>query len=939
MLSINSARNLRFFTLTCLLCCSLAFALRTPQGQAAQAPDAPAGLAERFVQPPAQTRILKIIHGWPDEPGRQDDLIGRLQNQGFGGVVCNVAFENYLESEAKWAAFTRAVEAARQAGMALWLYDEKGYPSANAGGLVLRDHPEWEARGLLAKDAETGAGPATLELPPGRLFLAAAYPVRDGDVDFDGRVDLSAHVRDGRVSWTAPEGRWRLLGVTEAPLYEGTHADGNLWRKMPYPNLLEAAPTARFLELTHARYAKEMGPDLGRHFVATFTDEPSLMSLFLRRMPYRPLPWSTGLSAEFRKRHGYALEDAIPSLLVGAGPRVERHRHDFWQTVGELVAENFFGQIQDWCRRHGVQSGGHLLAEEGLTAHVALYGDFFACLRRLDAPGIDCLTSLPPEVPWHIARLAGSAAELDRRPFVMCETSDHGQVYRPAGDARAKRVVTEAEIRGTCNRLFTGGVNVITSYYSFTGMDDAALRRLNEWVGRCATLLAGGHQVADVAVVYPIESLWTRFIPAEHWANASPGANRIEHLYRNALESLFASRRDLTVIDSRTLIEARVLEGELAHNALRWQVVVLPGIDTLPEAAWDRLDDFMRQGGTVIALGARPANTESEFPDRRIRAWGERAFGETGDGPIARTAVGRGTGVFLSAGIEALLPRVLDQIIEPDLAVPNPRAPLRLTHRRVDGHEVYFVINDSPVPWQGAIECRASGAAEQWDPATGQRSVWPGKTATELVLPPYGATFLRFDGPPLPARKLNPGVSPSMTFKELPAAQAAVARGEFVRETMSADSEATRPGRPGWRVEGTLTRSDVDTFLFVRLPFEDSLDLSAADLLEIESWVPEGQHTPTQLLVILHERGGGDFLASTPRSLSAAGYDRCYLPLDRLQLAGWSSDNDATLDRRRIDEIRVGWGGYVGREGERIEFSLRMPRAGAIGAGTGADVR
>jgi len=178
-----------------------------------------------------------------------------------------------------------------------------------------------------------------------------------------------------------------------------------------------------------------------------------------------------------------------------------------------------------------------------------------------------------------------------------------------------------------------------------------------------------------------------------------------------------------------------------------------------------------------------------------------------------------------------------------------------------------------------------------------------------------------------------------MTFKELPAAQAAVARGEFVRETMSADSEATRPGRPGWRVEGTLTRSDVDTFLFVRLPFEDSLDLSAADLLEIESWVPEGQHTPTQLLVILHERGGGDFLASTPRSLSAAGYDRCYLPLDRLQLAGWSSDNDATLDRRRIDEIRVGWGGYVGREGERIEFSLRMPRAGAIGAGTGADVR
>ncbi len=103
--------------------------------------------------------------------------------------------------------------------------------------------------------------------------------------------------------------------------------------------------------------------------------------------------------------------------------------------------------------------------------------------------------------------------------------------------------------------------------------------------------------------------------------------------------------------------------------------------------------------------------------------------------------------------------------------------------------------------------------------------------------------------------------------------------------------------------------------------------------------MPEGQHTPAQLLVILHERDGGDFLASTPRSLSAPGYARCYLPLDRFQLAGWSSDSDATLDSRRIDEIRVGWGGYVGLEGERIQFSLRMPRAGTIGAGVGADVR
>ena len=263
-------------------------------------------------------------------------------------------------------------------------------------------------------------------------------------------------------------------------------------------------PTARFVEVTYGGYAKHLGDDLGKYFMATFTDEPSLMSLFLRPMPYRPLPWAPNLPAEFKKRRGYALDAAIlPALVADAGPAGAKIRYDFWLTVGELVSENFFGQIQTRCRQHRVPSGGHLLAEEGIVGHVPLYGDFFRCIRRLDAPSIDCLTSLPPEVPWYIARLLSSAAELEGRPLVMSETSDHSQRYRPAGDQRPKRMVTEAEIRGTCNRQIVAGINCITSYYSFTDLSDEQLRRLNEWVGRCCTALRGGHQVADIAVLYP----------------------------------------------------------------------------------------------------------------------------------------------------------------------------------------------------------------------------------------------------------------------------------------------------------------------------------------------------------------------------------------------------------------------------------------------------
>ncbi len=333
-------------------------------------------------------------------------------------MVCNVSFDQYLESDAKWLAFTRAVNEAKKAGLALWLYDERGYPSGNAGGITLRDHPEWEARGLLIADTESQGGPVTLELPPGKLVLAGAFAVRDGNIDMASKVDLAAEVRDGKLVWQAPAGRWRVMAITENRLYEGTHAEGNLHAKIPYINLLMPEPTARFIEVTHGGYVKHLGDDLGKYFMATFTDEPSLMSLFLRPMPYRPLPWAPNLPTEFQKRRGYALDTALlPALVAEAGPAGAKIRYDFWQTVGELVSENYFGQIQTYCRQHGVSSGGHLLAEEGIAGHVPLYGDFFRCIRRLDAPSIDCLTSVPAEVPWFIARLLSSAAELEDRPW------------------------------------------------------------------------------------------------------------------------------------------------------------------------------------------------------------------------------------------------------------------------------------------------------------------------------------------------------------------------------------------------------------------------------------------------------------------------------------------------------------------------------------------
>ncbi|MEI6502042.1 MAG: glycosyl hydrolase, partial [Armatimonadota bacterium] len=797
------------------------------------------------------------------------------------------------------------------------------YPSGNAGGITMEGkpvpqwrtegeippppalHPDWEARGLFVADAETKGGDVALDLPPGKLVSAAAYPVRAGQLDLPHAVDLTKSVANGKLSWAAPAGDWHVMAITEGRLYEGTHAQLSLNEKIPYVNLLMPEPTARFLEVTHDRYAERLGTDLGKTFVSTFTDEPSLMSVFLRKMPYRPLPWSPQFAAEFKQRRGYALAPLLPALVADSGPRGLKARYAYWQTVGELVSDNFFGQIQEWCHRHHVLSGGHLLAEEMVAAHPGLYGDFFRCIRRLDAPSIDCLTSIPAQVPWTAARLLASAGELTGKSVVMCETSDHSQRYRPAGDTRPIVPVTEEQIRGTCNRLIYGGVNVITSYYSFAGLKAEQLRRLNNHIGRCCTMLTGGHQVTDLAVLYPSETLWTHYTPSHQWAAEATGAVQVERAYYAASDALYNAGRDFTYVDGQALREAKAQGGALVHGDLSWRVIVLPKTDTLPRAAWENLARFWRQGGVVIALGALPANSESEFPSPAVQALTREMFG-TPTAPSVVTNAKGGAGVYLPPGSEALLPVVVNGLLEADVTA-GPESPLRATHRRLDGHDVYFIINDSAEAWSGDVSVCAAGAGEQWDPATGKAKPLAAGSKVALSLEPYGATLLRFPQARAPQRHRPTGEAlPGMTFTRLPAVEPLLVADPAVEKQQAADTAHSRADSPAWQAIGTLKKGNVNTHLFACLQYPQSVDLSGATCLAVEAWVPAGQRTTAELLVILRDQEGGEYLANTGCSLSAAGRVEAFVPASAFKLAGWSKDADGRLDWGAITDVRIG---------------------------------
>jgi hypothetical protein len=232
-------------------------------GQLLKLPTENRSVAERFAAPPGSARILRIHHDWPaDSEAARMTVLGDLA-RGFGGVATNVPFTGYLEDPAAWERLEPAIAAVREADGALWLYDEEGYPSGAAGGIVLRDHPEYEALGLLCVDGVTSGEPLELTAPPGIIRTALAVPVGPDGLTLDRAVRLDAQAGQP-VRFEPPQpGAWHVMIFGEDVLYEGTHATSNVFRDRRAPNLLLAEATDYFLQVTHERYAARYGQDLG----------------------------------------------------------------------------------------------------------------------------------------------------------------------------------------------------------------------------------------------------------------------------------------------------------------------------------------------------------------------------------------------------------------------------------------------------------------------------------------------------------------------------------------------------------------------------------------------------------------------------------------------------------------------------------------------------
>lgn len=653
------------------------------------------------------------------------DALAHIKEWGFGGIVTNVGWKNYLRDEDEWRIFLEGIKVCQDLGLRVWIYDELGYPSGAAGGLALEGHPELEAEVLVRTTTEVPAGQVRLCGPSSWRYVVHARAVTNGkSYDLTNNVDAN-----GNLSWVAPQ-PCTVERYDVRSGFDGTHATRNVHAYRRYINVLDPKAVERFYDVTYQEYINRLRQDI-RLIEAFFTDEPSFMAAYFPAIPEQyvahlrvddepaedfdrlpQLPWRKDFLERFAERYHYDLLPNLASLFEGETNKDHQIRHDFHQLASEMYADVFFKGLQHRLAEHGIPLSGHVLAEESVVQHVASEGNVMWNLMGMEKPGIDMLTALPQNILNTFSLLTckygSSSAHVCGRNDVMSEVSDysdrtHGQI-----------TTSIAQRLGALALQCALGVTTFTSYFGWKGMDPEDIRRLMTFCGRIQPAVRFGIHVAQVAVLYPIRTAWAQYIPTREVlsldSQPEPLASMDNALLRIA-RGLLINQIDFDFVDSCCLQSADMQSGMLSIANETYELLLIPPGTVLSSKDIESIHHFAESGGRILAFKPLSKIPLSDISGKSLPAV-----------QSACEAIGDLSACFDTVMIHSLEDDWLDSVkrlVRRDLVLVGDTEWVVVRQSRFSDGDVFLVVNASEEPVSLEVQLEGLGRSELWNPTDG----------------------------------------------------------------------------------------------------------------------------------------------------------------------------------------------------------------------------
>jgi len=455
--------------------------------------------------------------------------------------------------------------------------------------------------------------------------------------------------------------------------------------------------------------------------------------------------WTDDMVAQFKKRRGYDPTPWMPVLtgqVVESAEACDQFLWDFRKTIGDLIADEHYGQVQTSLKERGI--GHYSESHEGGRAFVA---DGMEVKKLADIPMSAMWTQVPGVNKEQFGynaddRESASVAHIYGQNLVAAESLTAGaapwawspESLKPTADQELLNGINRFVIHESAHQPLIDKAPGLTlgPFGQWFNRNETWAEQAGAWtdyLARSSYMLQQGHFAADVIYFYGEDSNLTAIF-SDKGPNM-PAGYGFDYINADGLI------HELNVTDGRITTK----------SGMNYRVLVLdPYSKHMSLPVLRAIHKLVEQGATVT--GEKPTDTPSLADDAaEFKRLNDQLFG---DGTGVHS-VGKGK-VYAGQNAEATLKALS---IAPDFDHTKPQSDTRIlfVHRKVGDTDIYFVNNRNERDETVDASFRVTGKApELWYAETGKSqpasyNIADGRTTVPLHLEPWGTVFVVFRKP------------------------------------------------------------------------------------------------------------------------------------------------------------------------------------------------
>lgn len=410
--------------------------------------------------------------------------------------------------------------------------------------------------------------------------------------------------------------------------------------------------------------------------------------------------WTPTMAEEFQKRRGYDLVARLPELLAGNTPDAAALRHDWGVTMSDLVRDNYLAPVTQFAAAHNTKFRSQTY---GVPA-VILADEIVPTLPEGEGPQWRAFS---------FTRWASSANHLAGNKVTSAETWTwlHSPAFR----------ATPLDMKVEADRMLLEGVNQFVGHgwpYSPSGAGEpgwslyaaAVFNNHNPWFGvmpditaylsRMSWLLRQGKPANDVAILLPEDDAQASFSPAG--TDLAITGEMHQHITPALMSALLDAGYNVDYIDAKMIDKL---------GSIPYPVLVIPTTERMPLATYKAIAAYAAGKGKVIGIGAQARLAPG------LKEQGDSAAVAAVTKDLFEAAGHKGIAV---ASIENLA-AALHGALAPDVDAQGQVSELGFLHRKLEGADVYYLVNSGNKAISGTVSFRAAAPVlEAWSPDSGK---------------------------------------------------------------------------------------------------------------------------------------------------------------------------------------------------------------------------